>query len=254
LSQIAYSTAVEAFLQSKPAAEAAVANTPTTSTIRPILLIIRIVLFLFCNDDLQAYLDFSKEYISSSRSLVYNDRIKPYDKEIPMTKPIKVLVTALLLVGVTGCVSTSDIQVETVQSEKVNLKGYKRYKIVEGSGATEEVKEQKSLKGVDIDKKLKSMIEKDLAKRGKVEVTKNPDFYVAYLLGTDKEALKVKLDKKGKEAVENIPVAAIVLMFIDANSGEIIWMSTAEGEYKKLSREDKRKRLEYTLDKMLKNI
>ena len=51
-----------------------------------------------------------------------------------MTKVLKGAVIALALAGFTGCVSTSDIQVENTQSDKADLKGYKTYQFIEGSG------------------------------------------------------------------------------------------------------------------------
>jgi hypothetical protein len=171
-----------------------------------------------------------------------------------MSKFLKSVVAALLIVGITGCVSTSDIEVETVKSEKANLKGYKTYEIIKESGATDEIKKEKTLENVDIDASLKKMINEELAKRGKVEVKENPDFYVAYLLGSDMNAMRITLDKEGRSTIANVPEAAMILMLVDADTGSIIWLSTAEGEYKSLPREAKHKRMKYTIEKMLKGL
>ena len=55
-----------------------------------------------------------------------------------MTKVLKGALVALALVGFTGCVSTSDILVDNTQSDKVDLKGYKTYQFIEGSGVAED--------------------------------------------------------------------------------------------------------------------
>jgi len=171
-----------------------------------------------------------------------------------MSNLLKSLLTAAIIVNITGCVSTSDIQVETVKSEKANLDGYKTYEIIEESGATHALKKDKTFKGVDIDASLKKMITEELAKRGKREEKRNPDFYVAYLLGADKDALQIKLDNEGRSTISNVPEAAIVLMLVDAETGAIIWLSTAEGEYKNLPKEAKRERMQFAIEKMLKGL
>jgi hypothetical protein len=43
-------------------------------------------------------------------------------------------------------------------------------------------------------------------------------------------------------------------MLVDADSGDIIWMSSGEGDAKSNSKEDQSKRLKYTVKKMLQGI
>jgi len=93
-----------------------------------------------------------------------------------------------------------------------------------------------------------------LAKKGKTPVSKDPDFFVAYLGGADMDAVKSKLDKNGKERIERSPEAALVLMLIDADSGSIIWMSTAEGDAKGGSTDDVKKRLDFAIKEMLDGV
>lgn len=169
-----------------------------------------------------------------------------------MSKLLKSTIAALMIAGLTGCVSTSDINVETAKSEKANLKGYKTYEIIKESGVTHETKKEKTLANVDAD--LKKMIREELAKRGKTEVKEDPDFYVAYLLGADKNAIQIKLDKEGRTTVENVPEAAMILMLVDAETGSIIWLSTAEAEYKNLPIKEQRERMKYTIKKMLSGL
>jgi len=171
-----------------------------------------------------------------------------------MSTLIKSLIAAVLIAGLTACAPTSDIKVETVRNAKADLKGYKTYEIIKESGAVDETKKAKDLKGVDVDAGLKKMIRETLAKKGKVEVTADPDFYVAYLFGTDMDAMQIKLDKAGEATVEKIPAAAMVLMLVDAETGSIIWLSTAEAEYKNLPLKEKRERMKFAIEKMLKGL
>ena len=171
-----------------------------------------------------------------------------------MTKLLKVTIAALMIVGITGCVSTSDIQVEKAQSEKVNLEGYKTYQFIDDSGIIEDTRNTKVSKNMNVSDEKEHMINSELAKKGKTPVSEDPDFFVAYLGGADMDAVKSKLDKNGKETIERSPEAALVLMLVDADSGSIIWMSTAEGEVKGGSSDEIKKRLEYTVKKMLDGV
>jgi hypothetical protein len=171
-----------------------------------------------------------------------------------MSKLLKVAIAALMIIGITGCISTSDIQVEKVQSEKVNLDGYKTYQFIEDSGFIADKRKTPALKNMNISNELEQMINSELAKKGKTPVSKDPDFFVAYLGGADMDAVKSKLDKNGKEVIEKSPEAALVLLLVDADSGSIIWMSTAEGEAKGGTTDDIKKRLNFAVKKMLDGV
>jgi len=151
-----------------------------------------------------------------------------------------------MIIGMNGCVNTSDINVASVQDEKVNLEGYKTYQIIDESGmVTEPV-----LTDLDINAELQRVISTELGKKGKIPVKTDPDFYVAYIAGTDMDAIKIKVDSKGQETLENIPAAGMILVLIDANTGMIIWAAGAEAEVKDIPLEDRKERLNYTIKKM----
>ena len=46
----------------------------------------------------------------------------------------------------------------------------------------------------------------------------------------------------------------MVLMLVDAETGSIIWLSTAEAEYKSLPLKEKRERMKFAIEKMLKGL
>ena len=164
---------------------------------------------------------------------------------------LKSVMIALVITGFSGCTSTSDIEVEALTSEKVNLDGYKTYEIIEGSGIVDNTQRSDNL---DIDAEMQQMINAELAKKGKMLVNKDPDFYVAYMAGTDMDAIEEKINKEGKVTLHNRPVAGIVLILIDAGTGAIIGLSTAEGDAKNLPAEEAKKRLNYAIKKMLSGI
>lgn len=169
-----------------------------------------------------------------------------------MSKLLKTTLVGLLIAGFTsGCVKTDDIQVAALKSEKANLAGYKTYQILDESGFD---KDTQLKADIDVNAELRQTVNAELAKKAKVPVTKDPDFYVAYMGAADMDAIKVKVDSKGKETLENVPTAGILLALIDANTGEIIYLSSAEGDVQSLPLEEKRKRLNYTIKEMLGNM
>ncbi len=171
-----------------------------------------------------------------------------------MTKVLKSALVALALLGFAGCTTTSDIQVNTTQSDKADLKGYKTYQFIEGSGVANDKATKKIMNSDKTAARIEMLINQELMKKGKIPVSEDPDFFVAYLGGADMEAVKIKLDKEGKEVIEKRPEAALLLMLVDADSGSIIWMSTAGGEVKDLPLKERRKRLEYAIKKMLNGV
>lgn len=169
-----------------------------------------------------------------------------------MTKLLQYSLIGLLVAGFTsGCVKTDDIEVVALKSEKANLAGYKTYQIMDESGFD---KDTQLKSDIDINLELRQTVNAELAKKAKVPVTQDPDFYVAYMGAADMDAIKEKVDKKGKVTIENAPTAGILLALIDANTGEIIYLSSAEGDVKNLPIEEKRKRLNYAIKEMLGNI
>ena len=155
----------------------------------------------------------------------------------------------IMIAGFTaGCVKTNDIEIVALKYEKVDLQGYKTYQIIAGSGFS---KDPSLSDNLDLNMELQQIINAELAKKGKIPVTKNPDFYVAYLAATDMDAIKEKVDDKGKTTLESAPEAAMLLTLIDADTSQIIYLSTADGDVKGLPLDEKRKRLSYAIKEML---
>jgi len=172
-----------------------------------------------------------------------------------MKKLTTILFAALLLFGSSACTSTRDIDVQTVTNEKVNLKGYKTYTILEESGVLEINSQGDIQKG---DQEIASFIEdsinKELKKSGKIAVTKNSDFLVAYIGGTDKDKVNVYIDKKERMVIEDAPEAGLLLILIDTKTGRLLRVAEAEGEMKSLPLNERKTRIEYAISKLLKEI
>ena len=150
-----------------------------------------------------------------------------------------------------GCTQTSDIEVVALKSEKADLKGYKTYQIIDESGFADNSELSDDL---DIDKELQQLIYSELHKKGKTSVAKNPDFYLAYLAAADMNAIKAKVDKKGQTSIELAPAGAMLLTLIDANTMEVIYLATAEGDVKDLPLKQKKERLQYAISQMMKGL
>ena len=168
---------------------------------------------------------------------------------------IKALMTGVLLLSINGCVQTNDIEVESVNNTKVNLKAYKTYQFLEDSGI---VKEDKNGKLERSDSEVAALVEEiineQLQKHGKKPTAKDPDFLVAYVGGSNKEAIEAKVNAEGKQIIEKKPAAALLIMLVDADTGEILRIATAEGDLKNLPLDKKRERIEYAVQKMLAGI
>ena len=87
------------------------------------------------------------------------------------------------------------------------------------------------------------------------ESADQPDMVVAYALGLDMAALKVKQNPHTKlESLENVPQAALVVMLIDPETGFIIWAAVATAEFKNLEPEVAKQRLQYAVNEMFRQF
>ena len=172
-----------------------------------------------------------------------------------MPKLLKGLIVSLMIAGFTGCsVKTDDIQVMAFKSDKANLKGYKTYQIIEGSCFLQDSEGNMVQDKMKVGAEIHKMVESELAHKGKVPVTENPDFFVAYAAAADVDAFKGSVNKAGRETIDKAPESAMLLVLFDVDTGAIIWLSQAEGEVKGLPSDQIKKRLRYTVKKMFSGI
>ena len=172
-----------------------------------------------------------------------------------MSKLFKSVVIGLVMVGMSGCVSTSDIKVSQSKIEKEDMKSYKTYMALTPKDMVLDSKGTWIPKNIDAHAEIQHIIKAEMDKKGKYLVTSNPDFYVTYALGVDLDAIKSKINKKDQIKIENVPSAGLSIVFTDAKTHKIIWMSVAEGTLKQdLDREDRKKRAEHAIKQMLSNL
>ena len=172
---------------------------------------------------------------------------------------MKKLIIAIFVMAwmLTGCSTfpKDDIQVESETNPKANLSGYKTYTWLAAVGILEDAEGHWEPPKFDADAEIEFRINEALRKRGMTESSIDPDMYVAYALGVNMDALGIKVDPDTKlERMENVPKTGLVVLLMDAETGFVSWVSVATGEMKNLDPEIQKKRLEYTINTMFKDL
>jgi hypothetical protein len=170
----------------------------------------------------------------------------------------KTILTVLVLTGfILGCatVPKDDITIETEADPKVNFSGYKTYAWLGAVGIVEDPEGRWEPPAFDADAEIVYLINDALRKRGMSEVNDGADLWVAYALGVDMEALKVKQNPETKiETLENVPQAGLAVLLIDPETTFVTWIGVATGELKNLDVETAKKRLGYVVNTMFKEL
>ncbi len=162
-----------------------------------------------------------------------------------MKKTISLIVFFLLLGVSVNAVEIKDIQIKNVKNNKINLEGYKTYKILEESGILHDVNSSKTSKKINLDIEIRKIIHEELAKKGKVLVRSNPDFLVAYSAGSEKSTIKNNT---------STPESAMALVLIDSKTGVVLHKSTAEAEAKGLPIDLLKQRIKYAIKQMINSL
>ena len=167
----------------------------------------------------------------------------------------KTIATSLLVLSIfilSGCNSTSEgIKVEAHTAEKVNLDGYKTFAWFVKADLVIDENSSFKRRGYDVMAYVNSQITKQLLNKERTEVFENPDFIVSSVVGVNMDALKEQVDDEGKEYIENIPQAGIVVVMIDPKARKVIWAGGAEADVNQnATDESSKKRIDYAITKM----
>ena len=172
-----------------------------------------------------------------------------------MRKTVMAILISLATIGMIGCTPVKDISITQMTNDKVNLKAYKTYAPLFSTGILVDSRGTWHAQGMDVEAELAYLFKEKMSKKKKQQVVSNPDFYVVSVTGVDMDKVKAKVSRKDQVRLENIPEASLAIVFIDSHNGDIIWMSVAEGDLKSdLSLKKRKKRLNYTVKKMLKGL
>ena len=158
----------------------------------------------------------------------------------------------------TGCASsvTKDIMVDAEADPKTNFTGYTTYTWLGSAAIVYDPDGKWEPPQFDADAEIKFQIDRQLRERGMVEDSVNPDVIVAFAAGIDMSSMEIDIDPKSNLTVlENVPLGALTVILVDANTGFAIWGGIATAEIQENpSQETIKKRLEYAVTSMFKNL
>ena len=166
------------------------------------------------------------------------------------------VLAAMVLVGGCSSIPTKDIAIETQTDPKINFDGYASYTWAGSAAILRDPAGQWEPPSFDADTEIKHLIDRELRKKGMLETSANPDLIVAFAVGVDTEALKLKVDPKTDiEVVEEVPAGGLLVVLVDADTGFVAWAGLATAELlEKPDAETARARLDYVVTNMLKGL
>ena len=165
---------------------------------------------------------------------------------------------ATLVLLLSGCVSnmTRDIMVETDSDPKANLGGYTSYAWLGAAAIVFDDKGQWEPPQFDADAEIKFLIDRELRHHGMTEDSVNPDLIVAYAAGIDMDSMEIKTDpESGLEVLENVPVGALSVIMIDADTGLAVWAGVATADIQENpTPETTKHRLDFAVSEMFSKL
>ena len=158
----------------------------------------------------------------------------------------------ILLLSACTTTPTSDISVDADADPKASFSGFKSYSWLAAAEILHDPEGQWEPRNVDLDAEVRFIINSELRKRGMAEVASNPDMLIAYAAGIDMASLGLKENPETREKLlTNISKAALVVAFVDADTGYVIWIGEAVGEVQQQADEATvRARIEYAISEM----
>jgi hypothetical protein len=173
-----------------------------------------------------------------------------------MSKFPVILCAAMLIIA--GCASsvTKDIMVDAQADPKIDFKGYASYAWLGSAAIVYDPDGKWEPPQFDADAEIKFLIDRELRKRGMSEDSVNPDMIVAFAAGIDMASMAIDIDpKSGLEVLENVPMGALTVILVDANTGLAIWGGVATAEIQQSPDQDTiKKRLDFAVTGMFKQL
>ena len=169
--------------------------------------------------------------------------------------PITLFAAMLFIAGCASSV-TKDIMVDAQADPKVDFKGYATYTWLGSAAIVYDPDGKWEPPQFDADAEIKFLIDRELRKRGMSEDSLNPDMIVAFAAGIDMEIMEIDIDPKSDLVVlENVPMGALTVILVDANSGLAIWAAVATAEIQQSPDQDTiKKRLDFAVTGMFKEL
>ena len=152
-----------------------------------------------------------------------------------INRPSKIMLAitlALAILSVSSCATlTDDIETETHANPTVNYKAYKTYAWAGNEQIVFDPVGQWEQPTLDTDEQVKFIINRELQARGINQVESHPDLLITFIAGVDATTLELKeKPNSDKTILVNAPKEALVIAFIDAETGYAVWLGYAMGE------------------------
>jgi len=170
------------------------------------------------------------------------------------------LIPFLSLVVMSGCnlqestktevsIPTADIDVRAEINSCNRINGYNSYRWQPSTVKIENAEANWKLPGFDVDAELHALIDAQMQSKGYEKVDESGDMIIAYSAGVSFDTLNIKTEQKTLlDIFDNAPSAAMVLMLMDANCGQIIWAGRANGNLSQNADDELvKKRLAYVI-------
>ncbi|MFV1992322.1 MAG: DUF4136 domain-containing protein [Acidiferrobacterales bacterium] len=157
-----------------------------------------------------------------------------------------------------GCstIPTDDIKIEAEADKNFNFSSIKSYAWVGAVGILKDPEGKWKQPKFDVEKEIEFLMDREFRKLGLTETSTNPDMLVAYALGIDMSALKIKDDPKTKSSIiKNIPKGALIVVVVDAKTGYAIWAGQASAKIKQdPDMKIAKGRLDYAITQIIKKM
>jgi len=175
-----------------------------------------------------------------------------------MKKILTILTLLASLVLVNACStmgssqSNNDIKFETEVDSKANFKGYKSYAWMGSASILNDPTNQWKAPGFDANAEIKFLIDSQLRSKGMTEANDKPDVIVGYALGINMTNIEYKENpEQSFKSIEAAPKGALVILMVDAQTGIVIWSSTARADIQGNTGEAAKNRLKYAIKSMI---
>ena len=173
-----------------------------------------------------------------------------------MNKYILTIISILILIP--GCASsiTKDILVEAEADPKINFQDYSSYTWLGSAAIVFDSQGRWEPPEFDADAEIKFLIDRELRARGMSENSVDPDMIVAFAAGIDMDSMEISIDPESQLTVlENVPLGALTVILINADTGLAIWAGIATAEIQENpGQETIKKRLDFAVTSMFKKF
>jgi len=172
-------------------------------------------------------------------------------------KKIISLFALTILLSITACStmnssSNSDIKFETDIDPKANFKGYKSYMWMGSAAIINDPDKLWVAPGFDANAEIKLLIDNALRAKDMSESSQSPDVLIGYALGVDMSNIEYKNNpEKSFKSLEAAPKGALIILMVDAQTGVVIWASSAKADVQGNTGDAAKQRLAYAVKSMM---